>query len=41
MSTRDERADAPAGALLRVARELFGQRGYANVGTRKSSSAPA
>jgi len=35
MSTRDERADATRGALLRVARELFGQRGYANVGTEE------
>jgi AcrR family transcriptional regulator len=33
MPTRDERADATREALLRVARELFGQHGYAGVGT--------
>ena len=33
MATRDERADATREALLRVARELFAQHGYAGVGT--------
>jgi AcrR family transcriptional regulator len=35
MPTRDERADATRGALLAVARELFGRRGYAEVGTEE------
>ncbi len=35
MSTRTERADATRGELLRVARELFGARGYAAVGTEE------
>lgn len=33
MSTRDERADATRDTLVRVARELFGERGYSGVGT--------
>lgn len=35
MSTRDERADETRRALLRVARELFAERGYAGVGTEE------
>jgi AcrR family transcriptional regulator len=33
MSTRDERAEATRDTLIRVARELFGAHGYAQVGT--------
>jgi AcrR family transcriptional regulator len=35
MSTRDERADETRRELLRVARELFAERGYAGVGTEE------
>jgi AcrR family transcriptional regulator len=35
MSTRDERADETRRELLRVARELFADRGYAAVGTEE------
>src|ERR671915_941801 len=35
MATREERAEVTRGALMRAARELFAERGYAAVGTEQ------